>query len=45
MCNLDDLKTIFPRCDSEVNCASDDVVETTKTSLPYSPGPGCSKAD
>ena len=37
MCNLDDLKTIFPVVKSEINCASGGVVETTKTSLPCSP--------
>ena len=37
MCNLDDLKTIFPVVKSDINCASDGVVETTKTSLPISP--------
>ena len=37
MCNLDDRKTIFPVAKSEINCASDGLVETTKTSLPCSP--------
>ena len=31
MCNLDDRKTIF-----EINCTSDGVIETIKTSLPCS---------
>ena len=34
MCNLDDEKTILK---IEISCASDGVVETTKTSLPCSP--------
>ena len=37
MCDLDDRKTIFPVVKSEINCASDGFVETTKTSLPYPP--------
>ena len=38
MCNLVDRKSIiFPVVKSEINCASDGLVETTKTSLPYSP--------
>ena len=37
MCNLDDRKTIFPVVKIAISCDSDDVVETTKTSLPCSP--------
>ena len=37
MCHLDDQKTIFPVVKSQINCASDGLVETRKTSLPCSP--------
>ena len=37
MCDLDDRKTIFPVVKSEINCASDGLAETTKTSLPHPP--------
>ena len=34
MCDLDGQKTIFPVVECEINCASDGLVETTKTSFP-----------
>ena len=37
MFNLVDRKSIFPVVKSEINCASDGLVETTKASLPCSP--------
>ena len=37
MCDFDGRKTLFPIVKSEINCASDGFVETTKTSLPCSP--------
>ena len=37
MCDLDGQKTIFPVVECEINCASDGLVETTKTSFPGSP--------
>ena len=38
MCHLDDRRTIFFRVvKSEINCVSDGLVETTKTSLPCCP--------
>ena len=37
MCHLDDQKTIFLAMKSQINCASDGLVETRKTSFPCSP--------
>ena len=41
MCDLDDRKTIFPVVESEINCASDGLVETTKISLPATVAHNC----